>query len=242
MTMLLPPHEALRMYEPAIADAAAGCHKLQLGGLAEADATRAGLVPAALASAATGSQGGVFPEPAGRSAQQQWRHTREPRLLDRGRECRSVKLRGCDERLQPSLGSNMSRQQSAITSLEWEGRKPPCGSAGGSDHTSVARFALYRPVFNLTVTHQQTDLDSREHRSYKSRVLAPQSHLTPACCTTPSINSSAPSAGGLGAGARHPRPVQGRTEAASPPQADRQRQACLSVCLPVCQTTPRVAN
>ena len=107
------------MYEPAIADAAAGCHKLQLGGLAEADATRAGLVPVALASVATGSRGGVFPETAGRSAQQQWRHTREPRLLDRGRECRSVKLRGCDERLQPSLAPTCraNRAQSQV----WRG-------------------------------------------------------------------------------------------------------------------------
>ena len=122
------------MYEPAIADAAAGCHKLQLGGLAEADATRAGLVSAALASAATGSQGGVFPEPAGRSAQQQWRHTREPRLLDRSRECRSVKLRGCDERLQPSLGLQHVAPTEPITSLEgrvdMDGRDHTCGPFG----------------------------------------------------------------------------------------------------------------
>ena len=92
------------MYEPAIADAAAGCHKLQLGRRTEADATRAGLVSVAVASAATGSRGVVLPEPAGRSPQQQWRHTRVPRLLDRSSECRCVKLLGCDKRLQPGLG------------------------------------------------------------------------------------------------------------------------------------------
>ena len=46
----------------------------------------------------------MLPEPAGRSPQQQWRHTREARLIDRGCECRSVKRLGCDKRLQPSLG------------------------------------------------------------------------------------------------------------------------------------------
>ena len=51
VALLLPSNEALRMYEPAVANARAGCHKLTLGCFTEADATRAGLVPVRLALA-----------------------------------------------------------------------------------------------------------------------------------------------------------------------------------------------
>ena len=104
----------------------------------------------------------------------------------------------------------------------------------------VARLALYRPVFNLTVTHQQTDLLSRAQviqvprpgtsKPPYSRMLYDTIHqlISPQCR-------------GAGCG-RAPSASSAGTNRGCVAAAGRQTATSLPACLPVCQTTPRVAN